>query len=180
MPDWEVELTYTYGPHQTITKSVTVQDCPLETAKAAGIAELLQWGQEQKSIPVAAWDYWQECRTKPMLVYEVMSELQSRWNISFVIKQAGTIPPPPPQERPRIATNGASPAQRRDLKLKDMLAEQFEFLQTRQREIALERKRLDDEWADNADALAQIRTFLMITPKKRKKQEPDGEIIVAE
>lgn len=178
MPDWNVELTYTTGQHQAVTKSVTIKDVDKrELAQLAGIEECLKWGTDEGTIPAASWEYWQECRHKPLMMYEVLTELETRWQLTVNIQQV-MVPTvaaevPPARLSPPAKRNGASAPPPAHREFKEMLADQLEFLQARQKELLTERKRLDAEYEENASSLTDIRNFLMVSTKGRKRKQED-------
>jgi len=189
MPDWDIELCHTTGRGRADTRSVTVQDVTNpEMAKMLGINECLQWAKEDDSpIPSGALEYWEMARrTGNLQVYEVLSELESKWNLTFTIKpNLGIIAPLPssppaplPHRTPSSVRQNGAPLPR--FNLKEQLAEQLSYLLERQKELKEERKRLDAEYEDNAASLADIRSFLMISagrPRRArlKKEMVDGK-----
>lgn len=182
MPDWNVELTYTTGQHQAVTKSVTIKDVDkMELAKLAGIEECLKWGTDEGTIPAPAWEYWQDCRRKPMMLYEVLTELESRWQLTVNIQEdkpsTAAAEVPPARLSPPAKRNGASAPPTKPFDLQGTLLDHMEELKVRQREIASQRKSLDIEWAMNASSIEQIRRFFMSgQANKFRSKKKHGEV----
>jgi hypothetical protein len=183
MPDYEVIMTQTTGPHQGKEVSVTVQDAPhIEIAKVTGIGECLKLAEETDSKTFKpALDYWIVTRnTGYTPLYEVQTELEMTWNLTFVIKEvlpAGL--PLPAAAAPRRVTpprqNGAAAPIPKQFDLKQMLAEQ-----ERQKELSAQRRLLDEEYQQNAASLADIRNFLLVSavhraPRRKKVDEHAGQ-----
>jgi len=187
MPDFEVEMTYTTEQHQAIVKSVTVQNCAkLELAKVMGIQGLLEWAEEDESpIPLEALDYcWSVRANGNVMVYEVLSELDTRWHLTFGIhevREAPAVSWPAPSRpvspHPPAVTKAGAPPPRPAFDFKAMLADQLEFLQGRQKELTVSRKELEREWSENASAIADIRNFLMVSAPRRRCRRPKLEVV---
>jgi hypothetical protein len=184
MPDYEIELTLTTGQNQAIIRSVIVEDARTpEIAKALGIDELLKWADEEGSpVPSAALEYWQNCRHNGnVMMYEVLSTLEANWQLSFIIKETSAatnvavVTPPARPSRPqsRPAAHNGTAAPRQPLDLKQMLAQQLDMLNERQKELAAERKRIDEEWADNTGSIADIRSYLMTSAIRRRRRRKE-------
>jgi hypothetical protein len=181
MPDFEVIMTKTTGRHEGKEISVTVQDVAnRETAKVAGIGECLKSAEESDSETFKpALDYWMVARnTGYAPLYEVLTELETAWNLTFVIKDVlpAGLPPPAAAASRRVTPprqNGAAAPIPKQFDLKQMLAEQLTSLQERQKELSAQRKLLDAEYQQNAESLADIRNFLLVSavhraPRRRK------------
>jgi hypothetical protein len=184
MPDFIVELTHTTGRGRADQRSVTVKDADTpNVATVLAVEELLKWSLEDDSpIPRGALEYWQTCRnTGSVQLYEIFTTLDTKYQLSFNVRESVSQTAPqqevPAQRSAPFRRNGTSgpqpPPPSRPRDFKEMLAEQLDFLQSRQKELLAERKRINDEYEENAASLADIRNFLMVaaTRKPRRKKE---------
>lgn len=103
MPDWDIELTLTLGKGRVLTRMVTIEDVPQQgVAQVAGIEECLNWAKEPDSpVPVAAYDYWQKAKREGAMPYEVLTELENNWHLTFTCKEHVETPVVATQPAPR-------------------------------------------------------------------------------
>lgn len=187
MPDFEIVLSRT-TPDGTWVKSVTVENTTRNLAIPLGMDELFNWCAEEVArdaaaapVPMAAVDYWRGCRNNGNLqLYEIQSELENKWGLSFVVKQArgGVAPPAVPVRQ--IANGAARPAPSLP-NLETILTERLSLLQARETTLAVELDRLRDEHRDLREDIRQTSELLLVlgqkparTPKK-KAREPEAE-----
>ena len=139
MPDWDIELTHTLGRGNVATHLVTIEDVSQQgVAQIAGIEECLQWD----AVPEAARAYWRKAKMEGAMPYEVLTELESNWNLTFTCKEHIDIPVVAIQ--PEARSNGRpTPTVPQDrasnLSLLDSLKQRYA-------EVIQERKRLDEEF----------------------------------
>lgn len=177
MPDFEVEMTLINSQRQTITKSVIIPDSERNLANVLGIEECLKWSLEAGSeIPQSAYDYWLECKQTGGQLYEILTNLEANYGLTFNIKDVTTRAevPAPPTRSPQASKNGTSAPHRQPLDLQGLMLDQMEELKTRNRYIENEIRDLKAEFKANTEYISDIRNAVMalgISQAKRKKND---------
>lgn len=182
MPDFEVTLTHVSRDRETWTKAVKVLDVPRDQAILMGITDLFAQCEEEAkadpgSVPISAKAYecWTEARNGTAQLYEVQTALEG-FGVTFGIQEISEVAPTIERNhranrggRPVASTAGRTP-QRMDLK--SMLGDQLTFLQQRQKDLAAERKALQDEYEENQASINQITQFMMLTRPPARRGRP--------
>jgi hypothetical protein len=183
MPDFEVSVNCTQslvnGQERTTTKSVILENYQRNLAIPKGIDEIMKWAGEEATadtipIPRAAIEYWQTARASGnLLMYEIQSNLEN-WGVTFGIKEVEDAPPvrPQPTQRNSTSRNGAATKPAHP-DFRAMLQEQLEFLQSRQKELTVERKRIQSEYDDNQGQINQMTSYLMLAQPKKGRRKAD-------
>lgn len=183
MPDYTIELSIATGEHKAWTTEVTVADAQRNVALPMGMDECFNWCAESETpVPAAAIEYWREARKGAMQMYEIQTELASRWGISFTIKEKEATPPeiyreaPKTEQHNRVATsrrNGASPSHLPDLRT--MLQERLGYLQQQEKTVGAEaqhlRELLDGIRADIRQTSELLLTLGVKKPKRKKVED---------
>lgn len=178
MNNWTVELSKPIARGQAWTQSVTVEGMEYHLALVKGLDELFHWcGEEARANPDApvsqqAVDYWHECRASGgMQLYEIQTELDNRYGISFIIKPIEEVAPP--SARPSHNGKPAAPVDAEPAKqpgIRDILKERMAILQAHEKQLLQQITRLQDEYDDVREDLREVTTLLTTLGVKAKRR----------
>lgn len=131
MADWKITLTRAVivkGAQRAIQLDHVVEDMDRNLAIIEGVDKLLRQASQGETpiVPLEAVKYWNEVRASGNLqVYEILSNLETQWGLSFGSQEANAAEPSP-QPQPR---NGHVEEVSDDLD--SMLKNQLKVLQAR-------------------------------------------------
>ena len=171
MPDWKVTMTRTVivnGAPKAIQADHLVEGTSRDLAIPVGIDEIFKREAEKgyKLVPKEADDYWRGAQRSGGLLYEVLSELENNWGLTFGIADAAESeagnPPPSSAHAPR-SRNGATPEELPDLDT--MLKHQLQILQDRNVTLNAAIDKATAERDRNEASLMRIVQFLAVSSK---------------
>jgi hypothetical protein len=166
MPDWKVTMTRSLnvnGASKAIQADHMVEGTTRDLAIPIGIEELFarEAANGFKLVPQQAVDFWHEKKNTGGMLYEILSELENNWGLTFGIADAAEEVAPPPQNHAR--TNGHQPQSDELPDLDAMLARHLQALQVRNEVLGEELKRKQTEYDRNNADIMRIAAMIQRT-----------------
>jgi hypothetical protein len=166
MPDWKVTMTRSLnvnGASKAIQADHMVEGTTRDLAIPIGIEELFarEAANGFKLVPQQAIDYWHEKKNTGGMLYEILSELENNWGLTFGIADAAEEVAPPPQNHAR--TNGHHQQSDELPDLDTMLKHQLQILQDRNGALNATIDKATAERDRNEASIMRIAQFLATT-----------------
>jgi hypothetical protein len=163
MPDWKVTMTRSLnvnGASKAIQADHMVEGTTRDLAIPIGIEELFarEVANGFKLVPQQAVDFWHEKKNTGGMLYEILSELENNWGLTFGIADAAEEVAPPPQNHAR--TNGHQPQVEELPDLDTMLKHQLQILQDRNGALNVTIDKATAERDRNEASIMRIAQFL--------------------